>query len=134
MRLFSSGINEDQSRVSFVPKNRLSHPDDRRILDRCPVESFDARTHRRVVRNPLEMVTVLALCQAKPAFVFGPLFRGAIEQEDFMFLGVVPGSGVEDGQVLPGMIRVGGEDGVAGKALEFHHGKGVIPFRDSASS
>ena len=98
----------------------ISHLDDARILDGGPVETLDARADRRLVRRALEVVAVLAFRQAEPASVILLRFSRAIEQEHLLLLIVVPSGGVEDRQILPGMIGVGRKDGVAFVAFEFH--------------
>ena len=98
----------------------ISHLDDARILDGGPVESLDTRAERRLVRRALELVAVLAFRQAEPAFVIRLRFSRAIEQEHLLLSIIVPSGGVEDRQILPGMIRVWRKDRVAFVTFEFH--------------
>src|SRR3954454_14984793 len=98
----------------------LADLDDPRVLDRRAVESLNARAEHRLIRRALEAVSVAAGREPEVTLVFGMRLGRPVEQEDFLLFLDVPGGRVEDGQALPGLVRMGREDRVPLVAFQLH--------------
>ena len=98
----------------------VAHLDDAGILDSGAVKALDAGAEDGLVGCALEVVAIGAGGQAEVALVVEVRLGGAVEEDHLPLVLVIPGGGVEDGEVFPGVPGVRREDGITLEALEFH--------------
>jgi len=109
---------KEPARISDVIVSANFHHS--RVLYGAGIEAIDTWTKGRLIRDSLEMIAVITYSQAEVTFVLGTRFSGSVQECDFFRFLVVPGSGIEYGQLFPPILRIWGQDRITFISLQFH--------------